>query len=166
EPRATIGRSEENVGLFGREECDRASAMALVRYRQYALDVIGRSRLTSRRVSEERVDRREPRVASADGVAALFFEVRKKRGDARSVDVVQGQVGGPPPEPGLQIAEQQAERVAICRDRVAARIALLKETLGEEPLQERCEQYQRPLQSCSSRLLASASSSGAAWRYQ
>src|SRR4029077_19246414 len=56
EPRATIGRSEENVGLFGREECDRASAMALVRYRQYALDVIGRSRLTSRRVSEERVD--------------------------------------------------------------------------------------------------------------
>ena len=70
---------------------------------------------------------------------------------------------------GLLVHElqQQPEAVAVGSDRVRAGVALAREAIGEERLQQRRERgHDCSSQVRSSRSAASESSCGAAWKYQ
>jgi hypothetical protein len=69
------------------EECDGAFLGAFAWDREHALGEGGVLGVAQRAVVKEGVDRGEPDVAGADGVAALLLEVLKKRADRRRVEV-------------------------------------------------------------------------------
>ena len=120
-----------------------------------------------RGVSEQRADRGQPRVAGADLVAALVLEVIEERADQRRLKIVDVEIARRGAGLLGDEGEQQPDRVAVCGDRVRARALLPDQPVGEERLQCRCEQAHRALPSLRSRRsAASASSSGAACKYQ
>src|SRR6266540_2096836 len=70
-----VWRCEERVDFGGGEEGDEVTVEALLRDGEDALDQSRVRWLAAGREAEERVDRREPRVACPDAVAALLLEV-------------------------------------------------------------------------------------------
>lgn len=123
--------------------------------------------MVQRQVGEQRVDRREARVARGRSVSPLALEMFEERRDERRVEL--GDVepawwgaGASRGEP-----EQQPERQRVGGDRVLARRSLAEQPIGEERLQRRCERAHRRFpKRASSRPAASVISSGVADRYQ
>jgi hypothetical protein len=110
------------------------------------------------------VDRGEPGVAGLDAVVALVLEVVKEVGDQGCGEV---EVGWSFACLLLGVGEQQAHRVSVGGNRVWARVALGEQPVGEERLECWRERAHAWLPSWRSRrCAASASSSGAAWKYQ
>ena len=120
------------------------------------------------REPEQRVDRRQARVAALGAVAPFAFEVIQERADSGRVEVVELQL-----RRGLSAAvpgegEQEPEPVAVGGDGVPAGAFLAHQPLGEERLEGGSDGAHRWCSSspASSRPAASASSSGHAVRYQ
>jgi hypothetical protein len=106
-------------------------------------------------------------VAGPHAVAALVFEVVQECADQRRVQVGDRQVGGRRAGVLLGEGQQQLARVSVGGDGVAAGLALAGQPVGEERLEGRGERaHGRPAWWVSTRCSASASSSGAADRYQ
>src|SRR6266511_274041 len=80
-----------NVGAGAEGEV--VTVEALLRDGEDALDQSRVRWLAAGREAEERVDRREPRVACPDAVAALLLEVIEEGADERRVDVREEQGG-------------------------------------------------------------------------
>ena len=68
----------------------------------------------------EGVDRPEARIAGADAVAAIVFEVGQERTDQRRVEIVDVQLEGLLAGLLVREAEQQLERVAVRGDCLGA----------------------------------------------
>ena len=76
--------------------------------REHALDRVGVLGVVQREVGEQRVDRREPRVAGRDRVVAFVFEVVEERGDQRRVEIGEVQRAGR--LAGLLVAKRSSSR--------------------------------------------------------
>ena len=162
-----MGCGEQRIELGIGEERDKRLVKALGGDRENPLDCGGVLGVLERGVFEQRADRREPGVASPDAVRAVVLEVVEKRADQRGVEVVYLQQAGLLGGVLRGEREQHPQRVAVGSDRVRAGFSLVDQSVGEERLQRRCEQTHRaPSSKRSSRSAASASSSGAACRYQ
>src|SRR6266436_1979515 len=98
---------------------------------------------------------------------ALVFEVVQERGDQRRVEILDPQAGGRSAGALLSEGQEKPQRVAVGRNGVRAGVLLPGEPVGEERLQGRGERgHGITAGRGSSRSAASASSSGAADRYQ
>jgi hypothetical protein len=113
------------------------------------------------------VDRGQPGVAAADAVPASTFEVVEERANQRRVEVFDLRASRCGADAFGEEDQQQSQRVAIAGDGVWAGVLVPGEPLGEEGLQRRGKRGHDtvPIRA-SSRVAASASSSGAADRYQ
>jgi hypothetical protein len=76
--------------------------------------------VAQRAVVKEGVDRGEPDVAGAGGVAALLLEVLQKGADRRRVEVADLQLRRRRPGRPVDVGQQESERVAVAGDRVRA----------------------------------------------
>ena len=158
---------EQGLGLRTGEERDDRLVGPLGRDRQDPGDVGGVLGVAQRREAEQGVDRGQPGVAAADGVAPLALEVVEERADHGRVQVsdIEPARWGSGARRGE--AEQQPQGVAVGGDRVRAGPALGDQPLGEERLHGRGDRGHRGSPGAApSRRAASASSSGAACRYQ
>ena len=119
-------------------------------------------------VGKQRPDRGRAHVAGPGAVMPLGFEVVQELRDRDGVQVVPVELGGHLPGPLVHEGEQQPQGVAVGRDGLRAGLALLEEPVGEERLQRgRDQRHDRAAsQAVCCRVAASASSSGAADRYQ
>src|SRR6266496_1762943 len=110
------------------------------------------------------------RVGNSGSVAAPALEVVQERADERGVKVGDVQVGGRLAGVLGGEGQQQLAGVSVGGDGVAAGVALAGQPVGEERLQGRGERAHGrpawPARWASRRCAASASSSGAACRYQ
>jgi hypothetical protein len=121
--------------------------------------------------AEERADRGETGVAAAGTVAPLRLDMGEEVTHQHTIQVFH-------PEPSRRLsgllagkAQQQAEGVAVARDRVRARLHLPAQPVGEEHLHEgrkrRCRhRVTSPAREPAARREASSSSSGTASMYQ
>ena len=82
-----VGGGEQGFSFGAGEEGDDRLVAAFGRDRQHPGDVGGVLGMAQRREAEQGVDRGQPGVAAADGVAALMFEVVEERADHRRVQV-------------------------------------------------------------------------------
>jgi len=98
----------------------------------------------------------------------LVLEVVQERRDRGGVQVVPVEPGGRFPGLLVHEGEQQAHGVAVGRNGLRAGLTLLDEPVGEERLHRRRDQRhdRAACHAVSCRAAASASSSGAADRYQ
>jgi hypothetical protein len=167
EPSILVGGGQERVDLVGGEVGDDRAVEAFGRDGEHAADQCGVLGVSQRCVAEHRVDRRQPGVPGPHAVAALLFEVIEERGDQGGVEVLELERGWLLPGPLVGEAEQQPEGVSVGGDRVRADALLADQPAGEERLERRRERgHRRAPWACSRRSAASASSSGAADRYQ
>ncbi len=136
--------------------------------REHALDEQRMLGVAQGGVGEQRTDRGQAHVPGPGAVVPLGLQVRQERRDRGGVQVVPVELRGQLPGPGVDEREQQPKGVAVGRDGAGAGLTLLDEPVGEERLQGRRDQrHDRALsQALSCRAAASASSSGAADRYQ
>ena len=120
------------------------------------------------RKPEQRVNRRQARVAALGAVAPPAFEVVQERADGGGVEVIKLQLRRGLSAAVLGEGEQEPEPVAVGGDGVPACAFLADQSLGEERLEGGCDGAHRCCSSslASSRSAASASSSGQAVRYQ
>jgi hypothetical protein len=128
-------------------------------------------RCMQRHVAEEGMDRGEAHVATASAVLALALEVIEERSEQRRVQLRHAQIRRCLAQPLLGIPEEQAERVAVARDGVGARLTLLHEPVHDECLHQRrsCADGGHGRCPClerSTRRSAYCSSFGVAVRYQ
>ena len=167
-PAGLVRGGDQGVDLGGGQERHDPLVEPLRRDGQDALDQQGVLGMTQRGVGEQRADRGQSHVACPDAVAPLALEVVQERGDHRGVQVVPVQHGGQLAGLPVHEPEQQPQRVAVGRDGARAGLALRGEPVGEEGLQRRRDQrHDRAADHAVSwRAAASASSSGAAERYQ
>ena len=117
--------------------------------------------------AEERVDRREAGVAGLDAAAAVVLQVLEERADQRGVEVLEVELRRRLAGPLLRKAEQQPEGVAVCGDGVRAGVAARCRAASVKNawrVERACSWLALlvPLEPTA----ASASSSGAADRYQ
>ena len=169
-PSGALRRGEQRIEFVFGEECDDRFVGALGWDREHPGDQGGVFGVAQAGVVVERVDRCQPGVAGADGVVAVVLEMVEERDDQRRVEIgdvelvglFAGALGGE--------SEQQPDRVPVGGDRVRAGLALADEIVGEEGLEGRGERAHCRCPICSrcrcSRSPASASSSGAADKYQ
>jgi hypothetical protein len=165
DPVAAVRRVEQRVDFVFGEVGDDRAVEALGRHGEDPADerrVLG---MAQRGEPEQRVDRRQPGVAGARAVAAVVFEVVEERLDQRRVEILDLELARLLAGALLGEGEQQPEGVAVCGDRVLAGALLVDQPLGEERLKDRGERA-HDSEASSRRSAASASSSGAADRYQ
>ncbi len=113
------------------------------------------------------MDRGETRVAGAHAVAAIAFQVGEERADQRRVEILEADLRRRLASLRLDEPQQQPKRVTVGSDRVRAGVTLVQETIGEVALEQRSESaHDGAPDVCSRRSAASASSSGAASKYQ
>ena len=132
-----IGGAEDGVHFFAAHEAEDRSNGALARDRE---DTLAGDQEVGRLVADgepsKRMDRGEPGVARADGVAAHFFQVLKEREDRVRREHVERQLVNTRARLLGEKPEQQTERVPIRRDGVRAQVALgaqrAKELLSEK----------------------------------
>src|SRR5208283_2070559 len=74
-PRRLIGCCHEGIDLGPGEELDLPSMVTLYRYCQDALGQGGVDRVMEGDVAEERMERSQPDISAAGGIAALFLQV-------------------------------------------------------------------------------------------
>ena len=96
-----LGRGEERDGAF---------LGAFARDRKHALDQGGVLGVAQRAVAKEGVDRGEPDVSGAGGIAAFLLEVLQKRADRCRVEVGDLQARWRRPGCLVDVGEQQSER--------------------------------------------------------
>ena len=134
-PSGRVRCAEERFDLFLSQIGDKGRFVALLRDRQDALDGGGVFRVAEGGIAEERVDRRQPRVACTDAVAALNLQVLQKHADELGVKIGDLELGRG--LAGLPFGEdqQQLESVAIGGDGVRAGLALAGEPVGHVGLQ-------------------------------
>ncbi len=163
-----VGGGQQRLGFGVGEEGDDRLVGPLGRDGQDAFDVGGVLGVAQRRVGEQGVDRGQPGVACGDAVAALVLDVVEERGDHRGVQVGDVKPAGQGPGGGGGEAEQQPQRVPVSGDGVRAGPPLGGQPLGEERLDGGGDRGHRGSPGLLSprRRAASASSSGAACRYQ
>ena len=135
EPRALIGRGEQRVDLGPGEKGDLAPRETLAGHGEHALDLRGMGGGLECGVSKERVDGGQPQIP-APHTQAVRFELIQKRADQRGVHGLQTESRRRRVQPLVGKFQEQAERIAIGRNGVGARLSLLQETVREEPFQE------------------------------
>jgi hypothetical protein len=169
-PCHAIRSREQRRDLFGVEERHRALHIALVGHRQDALAVKQSGWIGHRDVAEERADRGKPRVAATRAVAARGLAMNEEVSDQIGVDVFQRELDRWLSVSNAREPQEQAERVAIACDRMAAGLHLDAQPVGEEALDQRGQGggvhwfASPPLEVA--RAIARSSSSGTASRYQ
>jgi hypothetical protein len=163
-PGRPVRSVKQRLDLGGGEERDGSLLAAFRRDREHALDQCGVLGVAQRGVLKERVDGGEADVAGPGAVAALVLEVLEERPDRGRVELRELKPRGWRSGLLLHEGEQQPERVAVAGDRVRADAPLAEQPVGEICLKRRGEgRHGRVLSWLgSSRLAASASSSGAA----
>src|SRR6266852_2421456 len=113
------------------------------------------------------MDRAQPGVARANAIVTGDLQMLQEAGDGWRIQVLEVQ-----PARGLagrhsQVAQQQAESVTVSGHCVRAGVTLTHQPVGKEPFERWGEGAHGWLpQAHSSRSAASASNSGAAWKYQ
>jgi hypothetical protein len=135
DPSGAVRCSEQRVDLAAVEVGDGGLAVAGGGDLEHAGDAGGVLGVSQCGVAEQRVDRREPRVAGAGAVASVLVEVGEKRGDERRVEVRDVEPAWRFPGPLLGEAQEQTQRVAVGGDRVRADLALGQHALREERFQ-------------------------------
>jgi hypothetical protein len=167
-PAVPVGGGEEGVGLGAVQEGHDGRVEAPGRDGEHPCDEGGVLGMAQGREPEQRVNRRQPRVAALGAVAAFVFEVVQERADGGSVEIAESQLRRGLPAAVLGECEQEPEPIAVGGDGVLACTLLAYQPFGEERLERGREGAHRwsCLLSLSSRSAASASSSGQAVRYQ
>ena len=118
-------------------------------------------------VAKQRMHGGEAVVAGRGAVVAVALEVLEEGADHLRVEAAEVQTRGRRAGAPVNEREQQPEGVAVGRDRVRAGVPLREQTLSEEGLERGREQgHGSSPRLCSRRSAASASSSGAASKYQ
>jgi hypothetical protein len=167
-PASWVGCREQGIDLGVGQEGDDPLVEPLGRDVQDTLDEQSVLRMLERGVGEQRPDRGQADVAGSGAVASFILQVVQERRHGVRVQVGPVQIGGSGAGALLDEDEQQAQRVAVGGDGARAGLALPGEPVGEERLQRGRDQghdraaFPMP----SRRAAASASSSGAADKYQ
>jgi hypothetical protein len=167
-PAVLVRGGEQGVGLGAFQERHDGPVEALGRDGEHPGDEGGVLGMAQGREPEQRVDRRQARVAAWGAVAPFAFEVVQERADGGGVEVAGLQLRRGLPGAVLGECEQEPEPVPAGGDGVLAGAFLADQPLGEERLEGGCDGADRCCSSslASSRPAASASSSGQAVRYQ
>jgi len=89
EPCRPIGRHEDRLDLWARQEMHLSLVVALARYCEDALDEGAVSRLLERHEPEEGADGGQTQVARPDAGAALRLEIVQERADEWRIQIVE-----------------------------------------------------------------------------
>jgi hypothetical protein len=138
-PCGPIGCRKQGFDLFARQMADLLAGASLAGNRQDALDQARMTRRFKGGVLKERPNGALPQVPASGTHAAFVLQVGKERRDQRRVELLQRQRARGNLEALLGEPEEEPEGVAIGRDRMRARLPLLHESSGEEPLQQHSE---------------------------
>ena len=167
-PPATVGRIDEGVDLDRGEKRHQLLVEPFGGDGEHPLDELGVFGVPQGRVGEQRPDRGQPQVAGSRPIVPVGFEMLQEGADHLHVEV--GPVQRSRRFPGALLDEhkQQLQRIPVGSDRAWADPTLLDQPLAEEALQGGGDRAHRVVTSRegSRRCAASASSSGAADRYQ
>jgi hypothetical protein len=87
-PRGLIGCCHEGIDLGSGEELDLPSMVTLYRYCQDALGQSAVERVMEGDVAEERMERRQPDISTAGGVAPLLLEVVEEGTEEGSIEIL------------------------------------------------------------------------------
>lgn len=167
EPAAAIRRSEERFDLVLVEVGDERALVALGWDLDHTRDRLGVLGVAQRGVAVERVDRCQASIPRAGSIASLILEVVEESADQRRVQVAEVKLAGLLAGLALREAQQQPQRVAVGGHGARAGVSLGDEPVYEKRLERRGERaHDQPSSIPSSRCATSASSSGAACRYQ
>jgi hypothetical protein len=134
EPGAAVRRAEQRLDLLEVEVADVVSLVAFGRDRHHPADRLKVLGVSERGVPVERVDRRQPVVASPRAAAAVDLEVVEECADQRRVEIVDVQLAGRFPGLFGSEREQQPECVAVRANRVRACVELGDQALAEKRL--------------------------------
>jgi hypothetical protein len=161
------GGGQQRFGFLAGEVGHHRPGEPLRRDGEHPGDLLGVLGVLQGREAEQRVDRGQPGVAAARAVAPLAFEVVQERGHQRCVEILDPEPGGRRAGVLLSEDQEQPQRVAVGGDGVRAGVLLPGEPVGEERLQGGGQRgHDIAAEPDSSRSATSASSSGAADRYQ
>ena len=118
--------------------------------------------------TEERFDRRQPRVAGPDGIGAPYLDVLKKRPDHLNIEVFDCEFRRGALEPSSGKPQQEGERVGIGCDGMSACTALARKMGLQEGRKIGSERGHAapPIQVSSAVDAIIFSSTGVASRYQ
>src|SRR5215471_194769 len=94
EPRRPIGRGEDCLDLWPRQEVHLSLFVPLARYREHTLDQRAVSRLLERHESEEGADGGQAQIARPDSGATLRLEISQERTDKGGVQIAERQSRG------------------------------------------------------------------------
>jgi hypothetical protein len=130
---------EDRLDLSFREKPEQRLIEPLHRDREYALDARQGGRIFECREVHERSDRRQARIATANGVLAIPLKVIEEGEDERRIDVLQIEVFRRLAGVLMRKLQQQAEAVAVGRYSLWAGVALRDQSFQEERLQDRRE---------------------------
>lgn len=125
---------EESFDLGAGEEVDGPFLGSLGRHRQHLLAVMEELRFIAGDILEERMDRRQPRVAAARAVAAPGFDEHQEAPDQIRIDIGDLERSRRPPEAIAGVFQEQAKGVAVAGDRVRAGMKLGRTAFGKELL--------------------------------
>ena len=165
-PAVLVRGGKHSVELVLGEEGDLGAVEPFGWNGQHAADQLGVFGMGERRVGEQGPDRGEPQIPCPGGVLTLRFEMVEERSDRVGVEIGPVEPVGLDPLGVVDPGDEQSERVPIRGDSAGTGLALPHEPVGEEALQCRGDEAHGSTSSGSSRRAASASSSGAADRYQ
>ena len=169
-PCRAVWCSQQCCNLVGVEECDCSPHVTLVGHCKDALAMQHQRGISHGNIAEERADRSEPSVAAAGRVSTRRLRVGEKVGHHVSTDIFNGKPDWRLAVPCTGKAQQQAERVAVARNRMMAGLQLGTQSVGEEALDQSRKgcgiHWIASPPWAIARVIARSSSSGTASRYQ
>ena len=135
-PGRSGGSFEDGGNLLARQVAQGRPLQAFHRDGQDPLDNRQRGRVLGRGVFQERPQRRKPRVAGADTVPPLLFQVVQEARDGGRVQISQSESGELLLPARLEVGQQEAEGIAVGRDGLRTGVLLLDQALEEESLNQ------------------------------
>ena len=164
--RSRVRRVDDRLGLCSGQVADEPARRSFRRDGEDAADLIDRRGDAVFDVAEQRLDRREARVAARYPVAAVALEMFEEGHDELRVELFDAEAGGRALESARCELEQQHEGVAVSRPRMRAGVALDRESNAEEVRDVGGDRGHRALANRAQRSAMDVSSGGVASRYQ
>jgi len=166
-PAGSVGRIQQGVDLVAGEVTDGPALVTLGRDGEHPLDLAGVVGMAQGGEPEQRSDRGQAGVAGSNAVVPLPLQMSQEIGDQVGVEIVEAELARWFPGSFGGESEQQPQRVPVGGDGAGAGLQLVQQPLGEERFDSGGERTHRSTSlGWSKQAAASASSSGAACRYQ
>ena len=132
-PGAEVGCGEQSLDLVPGQVAHVAPVDPFGGNGQHLLDQGGVLRRVEGGVTEQRVDRRQSRIAGGGAVAPAAFQVFEEGADQGGVEIAEVEVGGLFAGVLARVAKQQPDGVAVGDDGVRAGLALVGERSVKKP---------------------------------